>query len=102
MRGAGRVDGQRARIAEIGHVVEELERIDKSDACLATLLELETDETAVLAEIDVGAAALFRILMQTRVNDPPDIGMTLQIECDFRSVAAVLAHPKRQRLQPLD
>ena len=43
VRGAGRMDGQGARIADVGHVVEELERIDEARARLAPLLELEAD-----------------------------------------------------------
>ena len=36
------------------------------------------------------------------VDDARDFGMALQVERDLRGVAAVLAHPERQRLQPLD
>ena len=61
------MDGQRARIADVGDVVEELERIDESRARLAALPELEADETAEAAlQIGVGAAPLLGILVQAR------------------------------------
>ena len=44
VRRAGRMDGQRAGIADVGHVIEELERIDEARARLAALPELEADE----------------------------------------------------------
>src|SRR5271168_1617893 len=102
MRSAGRMDGQRTRVADVGDVIEELERADKARTCLAALLEFESDETTVALEIDVGAAALLGILVHAGVNDARNFGMTLQIERDFRSIAAMFAHPKRQRFQPLD
>ena len=49
VRGAGRMDGQRSRIAYVRHVIEELERVNEARAGLNTLLELEADETAKAA-----------------------------------------------------
>ena len=87
VRGAGRVDGQRTRIADVGHVVEELERIDESRACLAALLELEADETTVPAlEIGARAALLLGVLMQARVDDACDLGMALQMSATFAAL----------------
>ncbi len=40
--------------------------------------------------------------MQARVDDARDGRMALQIKRDLPRIAAVLAHPEGQRLQPLD
>ena len=53
-------------------------------------------------EIGAGAAALLGIIVQAGVDDAGDFRMALQIERHLRRVAAVLAHPQRQRLQALD
>ncbi len=53
VRGAGRMDGQRAHITDVGHVIEELQRIDETRSSLAALLELEADETTIAPEIRV-------------------------------------------------
>src|SRR5262245_15903244 len=97
------MDGKRPRVTDIGDVVEQLQRVDEACAGLAARLELEADETTVTApEIGVGATALLCILVQAGVDDARDLGMALQMERDLRRVAAVFAHPERQRLQPLD
>src|SRR5512134_4127926 len=46
MRCARRVDGEAARVADIGDVIEELQRIDEAPARLASALELEADQPA--------------------------------------------------------
>ena len=63
--GAGRHGhGQRAcDIADVGHVIEELQRIDETRSSLAAMLELRADETAIAPEILVGAAALLGIFV---------------------------------------
>ena len=60
---------QRTGIADIGHMVEKLQRVDEAAACSAAALELEADETAVAFEVICGPPALLRIIMQARVDD---------------------------------
>src|SRR5688500_11516715 len=58
MRGAGGMDRQAARIADIGDVVEELERVDELATGLAAVLQLEADQPAIAAlEVGIGAPA---------------------------------------------
>src|ERR1700722_2054911 len=57
MRGRGRMNGKRACVADVGDMVQKLERVDELAPCLDAALELETDEAAVTAfEIGIGAA----------------------------------------------
>ena len=52
------MNGERARVADVGDMIEKLERVDELAPCLDAALELEADEAAVAAfEIGVGAAA---------------------------------------------
>src|SRR5882762_5037922 len=55
---ARRVDRQRARIADIGDMVEHPQRIDEAPAGILAALQLEAQEAAIAAlQIGVGAAA---------------------------------------------
>ena len=67
---AGRMDRQRARIADVGHVVEQLERIDEARARLRAALQLEADQPAEAALQIVLGAALLLALEQARVDRP--------------------------------
>src|SRR5262245_4552993 len=49
VRGRSRMDGERPGIADVGHVVEEVERVDEARSGLAALHQLEANETAVAA-----------------------------------------------------
>ena len=52
----GRVDGQRARVADIGDVIEHLQVVDELAPGVAAALQLEADQPAVAAlEIGIGA-----------------------------------------------
>ena len=47
--GGRRMDGERARIADVGDVIEELERVDELGAGGLAALDLEADQTALPA-----------------------------------------------------
>ena len=67
------MDGERARVADVGDMVEKLERVDELAPRLDAALELEADEPAVAAlEIGVGASARLAGL-QAREDDVRDI-----------------------------
>ena len=58
MRGGRRMDGQAARVADIGDVIEQLQRIDEAAAGFLAARQLEADEPAIAAlEIFIGALA---------------------------------------------
>src|SRR5580700_896274 len=46
VRGGRRMDGERARIADIGDVIEEFQRVDEFAPRLLAALDLEPDEAA--------------------------------------------------------
>ena len=52
------MDGERARIADIGDVIEELQRVDELAPRLLAALELEADEAALPA-LEIFLRALF-------------------------------------------
>jgi hypothetical protein len=55
MRGGGGVDCEAARVADIGDMVEQLQRVDELASRLAPALDLESDQRAIAAlEIGVG------------------------------------------------
>src|SRR6185312_984876 len=98
---AGRMDRQAARIADIGDVIEHLQRIDEAAAGIGTPGELEAQQAALPAR------QVFRRAFRT----DPGVVAGMDHPCYFLSpsqegrrggsVFAVRAHPQRQRLQPL-
>ena len=73
--GRGRVDGERARVADVGDVMEQLERIDEGPAGLPSALQLEPDQAAIAAlEHGIGPAARLAAL-QPGEDDGADLGM---------------------------
>src|SRR5579862_6189217 len=102
MRGAWRMDGERARVADIGNVIKQLERVDELLARVDAALEFEADQPAIAAlQISVGATLGLAALLR-RVVDLDDLGVLLE-EIDHRlRVLAVLADAQRQRFQPLN
>src|SRR6185437_3675243 len=99
---ARRMNCERTRIADIGHMIEEPECIDETRPCFTALLELEADNPAEAREVFFGAPSLFRILMQVGVDDTRDVRTVLQKAGDGTGVAAMLAHSQRQGLEALD
>src|SRR3546814_8333445 len=96
------MDRQAARIAQVGDVIEELQRVDEAAPCRYAASQLEADQLAVAArQIGVGAAPAFALL-QRREDHLDDIGMLLEERRHGLCVAAVLADAQGQRLQPPD
>src|SRR5580704_9592612 len=78
MRSRGWMNGERACVANIGDMVEKLERVDELAPCLDTALELEPHQAAVTAfEIGVGAAAGLSRL-QAGEDDVSDVAPTFE------------------------
>src|SRR5258707_928251 len=103
VRGARGMDRQRAGIADIGDMIEQLERVDEARARLVPFAQLEADQAAEAAlEIDVGAPVLLGVVVQRRIDHLRHVGMALQVNRDRAGIAAMLAHAQRQRLESLD
>src|ERR1700729_3017158 len=78
MGGRGRMNGKRARVANVGDMVEKPERVDELASCLYATLELEPDKAAVAAfEIGVGASAVLARL-QAGEDDTRDVASTFE------------------------
>src|ERR1700684_4437691 len=75
MRGGSGMNCKRARIADIGDVIEKLQRVDEATASLEPALQFEADQTAVAArKIGVGAPAVLPAL-KTRKDDARNGGV---------------------------
>src|ERR1700735_4640399 len=78
MRGGGRMDGERARVADVGDMVEEFERVDELAPRRAPTLRLEANQAAVAAfEIGISATAWLACL-QAGEDDVGNIAATLE------------------------
>ena len=76
VRGRGRMDRERACVADVRHMVEKLERIDEFAPRFDSALELESDQAAVAAlEVCVGASARLARL-QPGEDDVRDVRAT--------------------------
>src|SRR5512138_3717449 len=97
-----RVNGEAARVADVGDMIVKLQRVDELAACVLAAGQLKADQPAELAlEVPVGAFAMDALLLR-RMNDPLDLLSRAQ-EIDHRlSVLAVLMHTQCKRLQSLD
>src|SRR6516164_9608827 len=96
------MDRQAARIADIGDVVEHLERIDETTPGLAPALQLETDEPSITA-VEIGIGTTPRLAAHlARVDDANDFAMLGEELGNGHRVGAMSAHAQRQGLEPLD
>ena len=102
VRGRGRMDRQAARVADIGDVIEHLQRFDELLAGFLAAGQFEPDQAAIAAiHIGVGPPFLFAGLI-ARMDHVGDLVIAAEIFRDRRCVAAMLAHAQRQGFQSLD
>ncbi len=95
------MDGEAARVADIGDVVEHLQRVDEAPSRLRAALELEADERAIAAlEIFVGARPRLARL-QRRMDHLRHLGALGEEVGDGRRVLRMALHAQRQRLYAL-
>ena len=97
------MDRQAARVADVGDVVEQLQRVDELAPGLGAALQLEADQAAVAA-LQVGVGAPLRLAGHAAPGwiTLVDLGVLREMVGHGGGVAAVLAHAQRQGLQPLD
>ena len=102
VRGAGRVDRERAYIADVGDVIEHLQAVDELASGIATALELEADQTAVTAlEISIGTP-LGLASHQAGEDCLGDFGVLGQVLRHGGRIAAMLAHAEHHGFETLD
>src|SRR5215471_21184567 len=101
MGGRRRMDGEAARIADIGDVVEELEGVDEAPSGFLAARELEAQEPAqATLHVSLGPALLLAG-PKARMDDAGDPGLLLQPVDHGPGVARMLADAQREGLQPL-
>jgi hypothetical protein len=102
MRRGGRMDREAAGVADVGDVIEQLQRVDEAPAGVAAGRELEADQPAEAAlEIALGALAVDAGLHR-RMDHPHHLGPAAQEVGDLLRVLHMAGDAQRQRLQPLD
>src|SRR5690606_35703108 len=75
MRSRRREDGKRAYIADIGDVVDHLQRVDEALARRAAAFQLETEKAAIAAlEVGLAPALRFRVLVRAGEDDARHLG----------------------------
>mmetsp|Transcript_10221 Transcript_10221/g.46890 ORF Transcript_10221/g.46890 Transcript_10221/m.46890 type:complete len:402 (+) Transcript_10221:3891-5096(+) len=102
-RGRG-VNRERARVADVGHVADELERVDEGGTRLARVcgLDAEDDHAATLALDVLDVLGVLGIVLEAGVSDPGNLGVGLEVLGDLEGVLAVAVHAKRQGLDTLE
>ncbi len=102
MRGRRRMNGEAPRVADIGDVVEQLQRIDEAPPRLLAALEFEADEPAIAAlEVFVGALAEHARLHR-RMDDARHLGPLQEIIRHGLRVLGMALDAQGQRLDALD
>ena len=106
VRGRGRMDRQAARVADVGDVVEQLQRVDEAARRprAPPSSSKPTSPPIAALEVGLGAALAPRPSCMRRDRSPasPAGCVAPGSSATACGVAAVLAHAQRQRLQPLD
>ena len=92
------MNGTRPRIADIGNMVEQLQRVDEGLPGLEPILQFEPDKPAIAAfQVDMGAPRRGTAL-KPRVIDPRHRRMAVEEVGDPGGVADMFPDPKRQGL----
>ena len=98
---AGRMGGERFRVADIDQAGDELQRVDEARARVHAALDAETEQAGgkpteiALDERVVGT------VRQTGIVHPGDLRMRLQIAGDAKGIFAVARHAQFKRFQTL-
>ena len=94
VRRARRMDRQAARIADIGDVVKQLQRIDELLTGIDAALQFETDQPAIIAAAELGIGAALRFAgHEAGIDHRGDLRVLGEMSGDRRGIAALLAHP---------
>src|SRR5687768_12103713 len=100
--GGGRgMDRQAARVADIGDMVEEAQRVDKLPPGIATAFQLEADQSTEIAlKITLRALPLYAALHRG-MDDLSDASALGEIFSDLHRIRAVTLHPEGEGFHPL-
>src|SRR5690606_154999 len=100
VRGGGRMDDQRARIADIGEVREQFEGLDKLDAGLVATLQAESEDRACTLGRIFLLQGMVLVVREARIGYPGNLRVLFQPCRDGRCIVAVTLHPERQGFKP--
>src|SRR6185295_691859 len=97
-----RMNRKRSRIADVGYVVEHLQRIDEPSPGVKSALELKAEQAAEPSlEIGLGAPPGLSFHC-AREDHLCHLRMFGQIGCSRVGICTMLSHPQRQRFEALD
>ena len=100
MRCRGRVNNQRAGVADIGKVREQFDIGDQVHAGVVAALEPESEHRAGAERTIFLGEVVITVARQPRIADPRHFRMRRYPFGDRLRVLAVLLHAQRQRLDP--
>mmetsp|Transcript_7243 Transcript_7243/g.18419 ORF Transcript_7243/g.18419 Transcript_7243/m.18419 type:complete len:464 (-) Transcript_7243:43-1434(-) len=104
VRGGGRVDGERARVAHVGHVAHQLQRVDERPARGGAVRRLDAEDhhgPALALEV-LEVLLVLGVVLQAGVLDPRHLGVRLEVRGHLEGVLAVALHAQGQRLDALE
>ena len=97
--GAG-VDGQAARVADVGQVREDLQAVDEARAGGDAALDAESHNAAgAFGQVFLRSGVVGAVL-QAGVSHPFDLGVRAEELCHFLSVGDVAVHTQAECFQP--
>ena len=96
-----RMNGEAARIADIGDMVEEFQRVDEAASRIQPALEFKAEQGAIAAlQIFIGAFTRFACLLR-RVNHLCDFAARGQEIRDLLRILHMALHAQRHRFDSL-
>lgn len=102
MRGRGRMDDQRAGVADVGEVREEIDGLDDLHARLVAALDADGEDRAgALRQVFLRQRAIL-VRGQPGIGDPGNLRMAVEILGDLLRVLDVALHAERQGLAAED
>ena len=101
VRGGGRVAGQRLGITNVDQAQDHLQRIDEPCTGFLATLDTETQDARGLAPGDLLGDHVIRAVGQTRVADPLDLRVILEVPGHGHGVLDVALHADGQCLDAL-
>ena len=98
------MNGKGTGIADVGDMADELQAVDELLTCLGGVRSLETEHnhgTALAFEV-LEVLLVLRVILETGVLDPSDLGVLLEVLSHLQGVLAVTFHAQGKGLDALE